>query len=272
MITELDASWQSWVKENIDQGCHKEELFKIMLDHQFDPKTIQSALGLQEISPHLSGLINNDGIKHQSQLFNLPEAVFQNATSVGGKNARAYIQPDFLSQEECDQVIERIKKHLRPSLITSSNEPDKYFRTSKTCDLGIHTDEFIKGIDQKISDYLGIDPAYSEAIQGQYYQIGNEFKLHTDYFQPNSDEYNQFAARQGQRTWTFMIYLNNVEEGGHTDFPKLDLSVRPKTGSAVIWNSLDENGKVNSNTLHWAKPILKGEKYVITKWFRERAC
>ena len=269
MLQELDHAWQVWVKENIDRGCHKEELFKIMLDHQFSPEVIQKSLGILELNDYLKSLINKDKPK-PARLFNLPEEVFKNAQSVGGDKARAYIQSDFLSKAECDQVIERIKKNLRASLITSSNEPDKYFRTSKTCDLGIHSDDFIREIDHKISDYLGIDPAYSEVIQGQYYQIGNEFKLHTDYFQPNSDEYEKFAARQGQRTWTFMIYLNGVEEGGHTDFPKLDLSVKPKLGSAVIWNSLDEKGGVNKNTLHWAKPIIKGEKYVITKWFRER--
>ncbi|MFC4891747.1 prolyl hydroxylase family protein [Pseudofrancisella aestuarii] len=271
MITELDASWQAWVKENIERGCNKEELFKIMLDHQFTPSTIQAALGLKELSQYLKSLINNEDLDHKPQLYNLPEETFKTAQKVPSNKARAYIQPDFLSKEECEQVIARIKKNLRPSLITNPNEPDKYFRTSKTCDLGIHTDDFIKYIDHKIAGYLGIDPSCSEVIQGQYYQVGNEFKLHTDYFQPNTSEYKQFAARQGQRTWTFMIYLNNVEEGGHTDFPNLDLSVKPKLGTAVIWNSLDEKGVVNRNTLHWAKPIIKGEKYVITKWFRERA-
>lgn len=266
---ELNSDWQAWVKENVERGCDKEELFKIMLDNQFDPKVIQSALGLKELSQYLKNLINNEVAS--SQLFNVSEDRFEKAQKVPSNKARAYIQQDFLSKEECEQVIERIKKNLRPSTITNPNEPDQYFRTSQTCDLGIHSDEFIKYIDQKIADYLGIDPSCSEIIQGQYYQIGNEFKLHTDYFKKNSMGYDNFTARQGQRTWTFMIYLNNVEQGGHTDFPKLDLSVKPKLGTAVIWNSLDEKGRVNPNTVHWAKPIIKGEKYVITKWFRERA-
>ena len=269
MITELDASWQAWVKENIDRGCNKEELFKIMLDNQFDPKIVQSALGLKELSQYLKNLINNEVTP--PQLFNISEDRFKNAKKVTSDKARAYIQHDFLSKEECDQVIELIKKNLRPSTITNPHESDQYFRTSQTCDLGIHSNEFIKYIDQKIADYLDIDPSYSEIIQGQYYQAGNEFKLHTDYFKKGTAGYDKFTALQGQRTWTFMIYLNDVKEGGHTDFPKLELSVKPKLGTAVIWNSLDEKGRVNPNTLHWAKPIIKGEKYVITKWFRERA-
>ena len=56
MFTELDASWQAWVKENIDRGCNREELFKIMLDNQFDPEIIQSALGFKELNQYLKNL------------------------------------------------------------------------------------------------------------------------------------------------------------------------------------------------------------------------
>lgn len=175
MITELDASWQAWVKENIDRGCNKEELFKIMLDNQFDPKIVQSTLGLKELSQYLKNLINNEVTP--PQLFNISEDRFKNAKKVTSDKARAYIQQDFLSKEECDQVIQLIKKNLRPSTITNPHESDQYFRTSQTCDLGIHSNEFIKYIDQKIAGYLDIDPSYSEIIQGQYYQVGNEFKL-----------------------------------------------------------------------------------------------
>ena len=65
-----------------------------------------------------------------------------------------------------------------------------------------------------------------------------------------------------------MIYLNDVDEGGHTEFTKLNLSVKPKQGRAVMWNSLHPNGDVNPATAHLAKPIIHGEKYIITKWFR----
>jgi prolyl 4-hydroxylase len=37
----------------------------------------------------------------------------------------------------------------------------------------------------------------------------------------------------------------------------------------LIWNNLNEDGSVNSNTIHQAHPIIKGEKTVITKWFRQ---
>jgi prolyl 4-hydroxylase len=113
---------------------------------------------------------------------------------------------------------------------------------------------------------MGADASYSEVIQGQYYKIGEEFKAHTDYFE--SDQFRVYAADRGQRTYTFFIYLNDVEEGGETEFLNLGIKIRPKQGLAVIWNNLNSEGVPNLNTIHRAHPVLRGYKCVITKWFR----
>ncbi|GLS27236.1 2OG-Fe(II) oxygenase [Marinibactrum halimedae] len=103
-------------------------------------------------------------------------------------------------------------------------------------------------------------------IQGQYYEVGQEFKPHTDFFEEH--EIDQHGAVMGQRTFTVMIYLNTVEEGGETEFPRLNAKFAPKCGTAVIWSSLYSDGAPNINSLHHAHPVKKGYKAVITKWFR----
>jgi prolyl 4-hydroxylase len=65
-----------------------------------------------------------------------------------------------------------------------------------------------------------------------------------------------------------MIYLNDVEEGGETNFPLLNMCFKAEKGKAIIWNNLDETYKPNYNTLHEGTPIIKGTKIIITKWFR----
>ena len=67
-----------------------------------------------------------------------------------------------------------------------------------------------------------------------------------------------------------MIYLNTVQAGGQTHFPKLDVSVQPAVGTAVIWNSLYDDGTPNPDSLHHAKPVEQGFKAIITKWFRSK--
>lgn len=193
---------------------------------------------------------------------------FPNAKRVNTNKVHMYIIDNFLSKQECDMIINKMKTNLRPSTITNKNEPDKYYRTSKTSDLK-NSDPFIKKINNKICDYIGIPNKYSETLQGQYYDVGNEFKKHTDYFKSTNKDYKKYLGKQGQRTWTFMIYLNNVKEGGETEFPKLNLKLKPTQGKAVIWCNLNNNKSVNPYTLHIGKPVIKGEKYIITKWFRE---
>ena len=99
-------------------------------------------------------------------------------------------------------------------------------------------------------------------------RVGEEFKAHTDFFE--KDQMQEYGGARGQRTYTFMIYLNDVEEGGETEFLHLNHTFKPKKGTAIAWNNLTENGSVNPNTMHQAHPVLKGNKAVITKWFREK--
>ena len=183
--------------------------------------------------------------------------------------AEIYSIDDFLNPEETKEVISIIKTRLRPSTIASGEgETDQGYRTSKTCDLGNLENKLLKDIDRRICNFLGIDHKFSEVIQGQFYEVGEEFKAHTDFFE--KDQMQEYGGDRGQRTYTFMIYLNDVEEGGETEFLNLKRTFKPKTGSAIAWNNLTEDGLVNSNTMHQAHPVIKGNKAVITKWFREK--
>jgi prolyl 4-hydroxylase len=176
---------------------------------------------------------------------------------------------NFLTQEECEKIIQISETLLTPSTITESNGDD-FFRTSETCYLNLLGHEFIKEIDEKIACMLGIRASYSEGIQPQRYSIGQEFKAHTDYFDPNATSFEKHGARLGQRTWTFMVYLSDVEEGGETYFPRIDKIFYPKRGQAIIWNNLHEDGSPNHDTLHQSMPVIKGTKIIITKWFRDK--
>lgn len=174
----------------------------------------------------------------------------------------------FLRPVECEQLIELIDRDRRPSTIADPNGDD-YFRTSETCDLD-HDDPFIEKIDNRICDFADIDPIFGEPLQGQRYDIGQEFKPHTDFFDPNGQDFERFCAVSGQRTWTFMIYLNEPEAGGATRFTQFKKSIAPQTGMMLCWNNMDENGVPNGLTLHHGMKVRSGTKYVITKWYREK--
>ncbi len=184
------------------------------------------------------------------------------------KNIELCMLKNFIKETECQQLIQRIDERRRPSTIADANDDD-YFRTSETCDLD-HADPFVAEIDAKICNFANIDKEFGEPLQGQRYAEGQEFKAHTDYFDPNGQDFIKFCSESGQRTWTFMIYLNEPSAGGATRFVKLNKKFVPKTGSILCWNNMGADGSANDLTLHHGMKVRSGTKYVITKWFRER--
>ncbi|NNM77910.1 2OG-Fe(II) oxygenase [Sphingomonas sp. ID1715] len=179
-----------------------------------------------------------------------------------------FIKRNFLSTEECDALIERIRANRRPSTLANYNG-DAAFRTSQTCDLDSN-DPVVRAIEDKIAAFSRLDPVYGEPMQGQHYEVGQEFKAHTDYFEPTGVDYEKYTSVAGQRTWTVMIYLNEPEAGGATRFKAIDKLVQPETGKLLAWNNRRPDGSCNPSTIHHAMKVRAGEKYVITKWFRER--
>lgn len=178
-----------------------------------------------------------------------------------------FIVKGFLDEETCAALIERIDLQRRPSTIA-----DDYgianFRTSETCDLD-SSDPFVARVDAQFCDLLGIPLDRGEPLQGQRYAPGQEFKPHTDTFNPGGYDFYVHTANQGQRTWTAMVYLNEPEDGGATRFKTIGKTIQPETGKLLAWNNLLADGHPNPATLHQGMKVRRGTKYVLTKWFRE---
>ncbi|CAA9529775.1 MAG: Similar to eukaryotic Peptidyl prolyl 4-hydroxylase, alpha subunit [uncultured Sphingosinicella sp.] len=179
-----------------------------------------------------------------------------------------FIRKRFLEADECTEIIRLIDEKRRPSTI-ADDVGDPTFRTSETCDLdGTHP--AVAAVDAKIIALTGLDPAHGEPMQGQRYAVGQEFKAHTDYFEPDGADYPRFCSVSGNRTWTVMIYLNDVEAGGATRFTAIDKTVQPELGKLLAWNNGLTGGGMNPNTMHHGMKVRSGVKYIVTKWFRER--
>lgn len=179
-----------------------------------------------------------------------------------------FILPEFLTPADCTALIERIDRDLRPSTI-ADDIGDAVFRTSSTCDLD-HADPVVAAIDARMCALVGIDAKFGEPLQGQCYDPGQEFKFHTDYFEPRGLGFLEHCLIAGQRTWTMMVYLNVPTAGGATRFKATDKIVQPETGKLIAWDNLDAKSEPNPHTIHHGMKVRAGRKYVITKWFRER--
>ena len=184
------------------------------------------------------------------------------------KEIELCIVRNFLNPDECTKLVALIDDQRRPSTIADPNGDD-YFRTSETCDLDT-TEPAVRALEDLLFDLNGIDPAHGEPLQGQRYDVGQEFKPHCDYFNRGGADWATYCSIAGQRTWTFMIYLNEVEGGGATRFKAVGKTFQPEAGKLVCWNNRRPDLRENPNTLHHGMKVRKGIKYVITKWYREK--
>lgn len=180
-----------------------------------------------------------------------------------------FIVRDFLPEKECATLIDLIDVGREPSKLLSST-PDPEFRTSDSCNLNPE-EPAVKRVEARITDLIGIDPVQGETIQGQRYDVGQQFKAHYDFFHRGEPYWDDMERTGGQRTWTAMIFLNDVEGGGETFFEKAAVKVTPRRGNLLAWNNMSAIGFPNDFALHQGMPVAAGLKYIITKWYRERA-
>ena len=174
----------------------------------------------------------------------------------------------FVPDELCARLIALIDENRRPSTLADENG-DRYFRTSETCDLEAG-EPAVRHLEEMLRALNGIDPTHGEPLQGQRYAEGQEFKPHCDWFNPGGEDFTKFCSVAGQRTWTFMVYLNAPEAGGATRFKAVGKTFQPETGKLLCWNNMRPDGSPNPNTIHHGMKVRSGTKYVITKWYRER--
>lgn len=180
---------------------------------------------------------------------------------------QAYIYQGFLGKRECDLLIGKINADAVPSTLYKGTE-QAGFRTSYSCHLN-RWDADVARIEARMSDTLGIDNNFAETMQGQRYSEGQEFKAHHDFFHPSQSYWDHEGPHGGQRSWTAMIFLNEPEAGGNTEFPHIGIGIRPQAGTMLMWNNMKPDGTLNYKSLHTGTPVQKGVKHVITKWYRQ---
>jgi len=173
----------------------------------------------------------------------------------------------FLDPDSCALLCERIDAERRPSTL-ADDQGSAEFRTSETCDLQ-SSDPLIASVQSRLSKLTGIPISHGEPLQGQRYSAGQEFKPHTDAFNPDGVDYYIHFSEAGQRSWTAMIYLNVPDEGGATRFKAIGKTIQPETGKLLLWNNLLSGGQPNDATLHQGMKVRRGTKYILTQWYRQ---
>lgn len=186
-------------------------------------------------------------------------------------NPRVVVFGDLLSAEECEALIALARPKLARSLTVQAKtggEEVNADRTSNGMFFQRGENELVRLIEERIGLLLNWPVENGEGLQVLHYTPGAEYKPHYDYFDPTEPGTPTILKRGGQRVGTLVMYLGEPDRGGGTVFPDVKLEVAPKRGNAVFFSY--DRAHPSSKTLHGGAPVLAGEKWIATKWLRER--
>lgn len=289
-IVHFPPDLKEWLTHNIRRGATAEPLIAAMTEQGFNPG-IASALVHAFVSAAETGrpfpgdsIEIDDPASNAQQYggFRTQKLAEGNVLQAGERVVHVALRcaspalivlDDFLSAEECDQVIALAKPRLKPSTITDPASGKTIVSADRTSDgmffrLGEHA--LIADIERRIADVLEMPMENGEGLQVLHYRAGAESSPHFDFLTPGNAENNASIARSGQRVGTFLLYLNDVEEGGGTYFPEIGLTVAPRKGGALYFEYCNDMNQLDGKSLHAGARVVRGEKWAATKWVRQK--
>ncbi|WP_374676227.1 2OG-Fe(II) oxygenase [Ideonella sp.] len=187
------------------------------------------------------------------------------------KLPRVVVFGGFLSDAECDELRALAEPRLARSETVVNETGGSEVNTARTSDgMFFGRGEFpvCERIERRIATLLNWPVSHGEGLQVLRYRPGAEYKPHHDYFDPAHPGTPTILSRGGQRVGTLVMYLNDPVRGGSTTFPDVGLEVAPVKGNAVFFSYHAPHP--STQTLHGGAPVREGEKWVATKWLRER--
>ncbi len=271
---QISEEWQQWITKNLQKGVTQASLLKVMSENNFDSLVSENAIKNTILKPKLS--------EKTSNIYGVTNIAEGNILTVNGqqiqvlarlKNPVIVFMGNFLAHDECDAMISMIEKKLTPSKTVDEATGDFKLidaRSSKGSYFTLCENDFITTIDERIGALMNFPIENGEGIQVLNYPVGGEYKAHFDYFDPKNKGGRQQINRGGNRVATLIMYLNDVEAGGETTFPAIGFSATPKKGAAVYFENINAQTKLDPLSLHAGAPVIAGEKWIATKWVRER--
>ena len=177
---------------------------------------------------------------------------------------------NFLTDAEIHAIIstqERWERSTDTGMTNEYGETGRILSTGRTssnswCRAECENHPDVRSAIRKIEEVTMVPYQNYESFQVLRYEKNQHYGVHHDY---GADD---LKLACGPRILTFFLYLSDVEEGGETAFPRLNISVRPKKGRALLWPStLNANPELQEpRTVHEARPVIRGTKYAANSW------
>lgn len=178
---------------------------------------------------------------------------------------------DFLSDAEIQHLLAAAEPKLKRALVSGPDSATPSGgRSGSRCWLPHNCDAVIEELSLRLAEVAGNGLEYAESLQVIHYGQGEEYSPHYDAWDRATERGRRCMARGGQRMLSCLLYLNDVEYGGGTSFPNLDMEIRARKGRMVLFHNCHPGSNVrHPDSLHGGLPVLQGEKWACNFWFRE---
>ena len=275
----ITAELRRWIIDQASAGRPPEEVLQAMRASGWEEDTAIAALEATMVG-HVAEL---EAEKHLPPTVPVPEPLSDGTRTTvwaGDREVRVIVslaEPrvivfgNLLSDEECDEVIALAHARLTRSetvQTTTGGTEVNDARTSQGMFFERGEHRVCERIERRMAALLNWPVENGEGLQVLRYGPGAEYKPHYDYFDPEQPGTPAILKRGGQRVASLVCYLNTPALGGATVFPDVRLEVAPVKGNAVFF-SYDRPHPL-TRSLHGGAPVVEGEKWVATKWLRER--
>lgn len=182
--------------------------------------------------------------------------------------------PAFLNDEVCAWLIERSRSRLvRARVYDAGSKADVVSETRTNTSAGfnlVETDLVHLMVQARISGASGLPLVNMEGATVLHYDVGEEIENHYDFVDPSIPDYEREIATRGERVLTFLVYLNDDYEGGETDFPRLGVTHKGRRGEGLFFSNALPTGEPDSRSWHAGRPPLRGEKWILSQFVRNR--
>jgi prolyl 4-hydroxylase len=278
-IDVLTESWKSWIIANLTARCTKASMTDAMVKAGY---TVEIAVAHIDAVSRMTEVKDPVLVKPTGPfvppISSLPAGA---VIDVEGHKVQVMcrtkkplitVLDNVLTPEECEELMRRSEAKLQRNTTVDPNSDARIVIKDRTSDGTFWQkgqDEFITRLDRRMMLLTRHPVAHFEGLQVMRYQPGGEYKAHHDYFPLEQKGAAAHMARGGQRVATLLMYLQPPEEGGETEFPDVGVTVVPKQGSAVYFEYMDDKGRYDPLTLHAGLPVLKGTKWIATRWIRQ---
>jgi prolyl 4-hydroxylase len=276
----------AWLVRNLDRGCTPASLIETMIAQRMEPGAARSIMHAFVTAIQARRPVPADSVpmaEHDGTLEPAPARlkagpVLRTCDREIHVLARSQqpvlaVLSNVMSAEECQELIALAKPRLAPSTIVdldSGRDVVAAYRNSFGMFFRLQETAFISRLDRRISELMNLPVENGEGLQVLYYPTGAASAPHVDFLQITNEANRASIARSGQRVSTMVTYLNDVPAGGETSFPELGWAITPRLGNAAYFEYCDGQGFVDWRSLHAGSPVLAGEKWVASKWMRQR--